>query len=105
VEQVSALVAEIAAATQEQGNGIEQVNTAVTQMDEVVQQNASLVEEAAAATASMQGEAELLLQRVSRFRLPEDAVLAAQEGATAPPSAASRPGVGLSGHVRPALAG
>jgi len=78
VEQVDALVAEIAAATQEQGNGIEQVNTAVTQMDEVVQQNASLVEEAAAATASMMAEAGLLLQRVSRFRLQDEPVAAAR---------------------------
>jgi hypothetical protein len=46
VKKVSDLIAEIAAASQEQSAGIEQVNTAVTQMDQVVQQNASLVEEA-----------------------------------------------------------
>ena len=69
VEQVSALIAEIAAASQEQRSGIEQVNTAVAQMDQVVQQNASLVEEAAAATESMKGQAEALLRSVSRFRL------------------------------------
>jgi len=45
VRKVSDLIAEIAAASQEQSSGIEQVNRAVTQMDQVVQQNASLVEE------------------------------------------------------------
>jgi methyl-accepting chemotaxis protein len=69
VEQVSALIAEIAAASQEQSSGIEQVNTAITQMDQVVQQNASLVEEAAAATESMKAQAGALLQTVARFRL------------------------------------
>jgi methyl-accepting chemotaxis protein len=69
VEEVSALVGDIAGATEEQGSGIEQVNTAVAQMDQVVQQNASLVEEAAAATESLKEQAELLLQRVARFRL------------------------------------
>jgi hypothetical protein len=45
------------------------VNTAVTQMDQVVQQNASLVEEATAATESMKEQAASLLQLVSRFKL------------------------------------
>jgi methyl-accepting chemotaxis protein len=70
-EQVSALVAEIALATSEQSSGIGQVNTAVTQMEHVVQQNAALVEESAAATESMKFQADNLLERVSRFRLQE----------------------------------
>ena len=70
VARVSDLVAEIAAASQEQSSGIVQVNTAVTRMEEVVQQNASLVEEASAATESMKAQADALLQLVSRFRLP-----------------------------------
>ena len=69
VEKVSALIAEIAAAGQEQSSGIGQVNTAITQMDQVVQQNASLVEEAAASTESLKEQADGLLQKVSRFRL------------------------------------
>ena len=69
VKKVSDLIAEIAAASQEQSSGIGQVNTAVTQMDQVVQQNASLVEEATAATESMKQQAGSLLQLVSRFRL------------------------------------
>ena len=71
VQQVSELVAGIAAASQEQSSGIEQVNTAITQMDQVVQQNASLVEEAAAATESMNAQAVNLLRAVARFRLGE----------------------------------
>ncbi|HEX7888971.1 MAG TPA: methyl-accepting chemotaxis protein [Ramlibacter sp.] len=73
VQKVGALIAEIAAASQEQSDGIEQVNVAITQMDQVVQQNASLVEEAAAATESMKGQAAALLQGVSRFRLADTA--------------------------------
>ncbi len=69
VKKVSDLIAEIAAASAEQSSGIGQVNTAVTQMDQVVQQNASLVEEATAATESMKEQAAALLQLVSRFRL------------------------------------
>ena len=69
VKKVSDLIAEIAAASQEQSSGIAQVNTAVTQMDQVVQQNASLVEEATAATESMKEQAASLLQLVSRFKL------------------------------------
>ena len=60
---------EIAAASQEQSIGIEQVNQSVTQMDEVTQQNAALVEEAAAAAQSMQEQASKLAQVVSMFTL------------------------------------
>jgi methyl-accepting chemotaxis protein len=69
--QVSDLIAEIAAASQEQSAGIEQLNTAITQMDQVVQQNASLLEEATADTESMKDQAGSLLQMVSRFQLGE----------------------------------
>jgi methyl-accepting chemotaxis protein len=69
VKKVTDLIAEIAAASQEQSAKIAQVSTAVKQMDTVVQQNASLVEEAAAATESMKDQAGTLLSVVSRFRL------------------------------------
>jgi len=69
VKGVTDLIAEIAAASQEQSSGIEQVNMAVAQMDQAVQQNASLVEEATAATESMKEQAGALLQSVSRFKL------------------------------------
>ncbi|MBA3773973.1 MAG: MCP four helix bundle domain-containing protein [Ramlibacter sp.] len=73
VQKVSNLIAEIAAASQEQSAQIGQVSTAVRQMDTVVQQNASLVEEAAAATESMKEQAGTLLRLVTRFRLDDDA--------------------------------
>ncbi|WBY02459.1 methyl-accepting chemotaxis protein [Ramlibacter tataouinensis] len=68
VQKVSSLIAEIAAASQEQSAGIGQVNGAVAQMERVVQQNASLVEEAAAATESLKDQATALQVLVSRFR-------------------------------------
>jgi methyl-accepting chemotaxis protein len=73
VKKVSDLIAEIAAASQEQSAGINQVNTAVAQMEQVVQQNASLVEEATAATEAMKEQAAALLQSVSRFKVDDRA--------------------------------
>jgi hypothetical protein len=70
---VSILISEIAAASREQSAGIGQINTAVAQMEQVVQQNASLVEEASAATESMKEQASTLLQAVSRFNVGESA--------------------------------
>jgi methyl-accepting chemotaxis protein len=71
VKQVTDIVAEIAAASQEQSAGIDQVNRAVMQMDEVTQQNAALVEEAAAAARAMQEQADELQIQVRYFRLQE----------------------------------
>ncbi|NML46318.1 HAMP domain-containing protein [Ramlibacter sp. G-1-2-2] len=68
-KKVSDLIAEIAAASREQSEGIGQVNTAVAQMDRVVQQNAALVEQASAATESMKEQSGALLRLVARFRL------------------------------------
>jgi len=62
-------MSEITAASQEQSAGIEQVNMAVTQMDEMTQQNAALVEEASAAAESMRDQAQALLQQVSQFKI------------------------------------
>lgn len=67
VQKVSALIAEIAAASEEQATGIEQVNKAVAQMDEMTQQNAAMVEQAAAASGSMHSQAQALGQLVRRF--------------------------------------
>ncbi|WP_427911374.1 methyl-accepting chemotaxis protein [Ramlibacter sp. MMS24-I3-19] len=69
VDKVRTLIAEIAAASQEQSAGIGQVNTAVSQMEHVVQQNASMVEEASGATKALSEQAQGLLELVSRFRL------------------------------------
>jgi methyl-accepting chemotaxis protein len=85
VRQVADIMAEITSASQEQSLGIEQVNEAITQMDEMTQQNAALVEQAAAAAQSMQDEAATLAQSVSVFRL-DQAELASQP---APPRRAA----------------
>ena len=69
VKRVSNIVAEVSAASQEQSEGIGQINVAITQMDEVTQQNAALVEEAAAAAQSMQEQAAKLSDVVSIFKL------------------------------------
>ena len=69
IKHVSDIMGEIAAASIEQSTGIEQVNRAVSQMDEVTQQNAALVEEAAAAAASLDEQAERLRATVGVFRL------------------------------------
>ena len=68
IARVTDIMSEIAAASAEQTRGIEQVNAAITQMDGVTQQNAALVEEAAAA-ASLQDQAESLAALVSVFHL------------------------------------
>jgi hypothetical protein len=65
-------MAEIAAASQEQTAGIEQINQAIVQMDQVTQQNAALVEEAAAAAESMQAQAHGLTKAVAIFKLGAD---------------------------------
>ncbi|MGS0999753.1 methyl-accepting chemotaxis protein [Rhodanobacter sp. UC4451_H18] len=86
VKKVTDIVAEIAAASHEQSAGIDQVNRAVMQMDEVTQQNAALVEEAAAAARAMQEQA-LELQRQMRFFQLGGAPSDAQAPVAAPESA------------------
>jgi len=74
VKRVTDVVSEISAASREQSEGIDQVKHAVTQMDSVTQQNAALVEEAAAAAQSLQQQADNLARIVSVFKLSHDAV-------------------------------
>jgi methyl-accepting chemotaxis protein len=69
VKHVTDIMSEILAASQEQSAGIEQVNTAIVQMDQVTQQNAALVEEAAAAAASLKEQAANLSATVSVFKV------------------------------------
>ena len=69
IRSVTDIMAEITAASQEQSTGIEQINQAIGQMDQVTQQNAALVEEAAAAAGSLQDEAVNLTRVLSAFRL------------------------------------
>jgi len=69
VARVTDIMSEIMAAGAEQSAGIEQINQAVVHMDQATQQNAALVEEAAAATASLQDQAHALTELVGTFRL------------------------------------
>ena len=92
VQRVDATVRAIAEATGEQSRGIEQVNIAVTQMDEVTQQNAALVEQASAAAQSMSDQAGSLRQAVSFFKVRR-AGAAMTPGST--PAPANRGATGL----------
>lgn len=69
VKRVSDIISEITAASAEQEAGISQINTAITEMDNVTQQNAALVEEAAAAAGSLQDQAEHLVDIVKVFKI------------------------------------
>ncbi len=86
VRRVADIIGEIASASEEQRHGIEHINHAISQMDEVTQQNAALVEEAAAEAQSLEGQAIKLREAVSVFVLgaaqrssPVDSVVAHRE--------------------------
>jgi methyl-accepting chemotaxis protein len=82
VKKVTDIVAEIAAASREQSSGIEQVNKAVMQMDQTTQQNAALVEEAAAASQAIVEQAQSLSAMIARYNVGAEsrAVPAASSG-------------------------
>ncbi|MCU9954831.1 methyl-accepting chemotaxis protein [Burkholderia sp. BKH01] len=84
VQRVTDIMGEIAAASEEQSGGIDQVARAVAQMDEVTQQNAALVEEAAAAAQSLDEQAARLRETASVFQLDDEG---ARPGAVAPGAA------------------
>ncbi|HJU99383.1 MAG TPA: methyl-accepting chemotaxis protein [Burkholderiaceae bacterium] len=84
VSRVTAIMREITAASTEQSTGIGHVNMAITEMDSVTQQNAALVEQAAAAAGSMQEQAAHLADMVARFRLSGEAVRPVVAAAPAP---------------------
>jgi len=68
-QQVSELIGEIAVASKEQNSGVEEINKAIVQMEQVTQQNAALVEQVTAATLSFEEEAKRLTASVGRFRV------------------------------------
>jgi uncharacterized phage infection (PIP) family protein YhgE len=88
VNRITDVMSEITAASHEQQSGIEQVNQAIIQMDQVTQQNAALVEQAAAASAAMQDQARNLANVVSMFKL--DASQSAVSASFATPRPAPR---------------
>jgi methyl-accepting chemotaxis protein len=92
VQRVTDIIGEITAAASEQSDGIGQVNSAVTQLDQMTQQNAALVEESAAAAESLKEQALRLAQVVGTFRLDDKA---------APVAATPRPAVVAAPAARP----
>ena len=96
IKKVSDIVAEIASASQEQASGIDQVNKAVTQMDEMTQQNAALVEEAAASSEAMTNQARGMDDLMGFFNVGTQAAAQAQpqassHAAQSAPRQASKP--------------
>ncbi|MBB6084544.1 methyl-accepting chemotaxis protein [Castellaniella defragrans] len=83
INRVTDIMGEISAASREQTTGIEEINAAVTQMDDVTRQNASLVEESAAAASSLQEQADTLAHLVATFTLSQSDAAGAQGGAHA----------------------
>ncbi|ACT51904.1 methyl-accepting chemotaxis protein [Methylovorus glucosotrophus] len=78
VQSVANIMAEITHASTEQSTGIEQVNVAVSNMDQVTQQNAALVEEAAAAAMSLADQANILMETVARYKVESGSALSAR---------------------------
>ena len=93
IQRVADIMSDITAAGREQSAGIEQVNQAITQMDEVTQQNAALVEEAAAASQSLQDQATHLSQIVSVFTLDEAQIKTARADKPAAARSPAKPAV------------
>jgi len=89
VRRVTDIMAEISAASAEQSAGIEQINQAVTQMDQGTQQNAALVEEAAAAATAMREQSTLLAQAVAVFRIDGAQAMAASQASLGAEASAS----------------
>ena len=80
VQRVTDIMGEITAAGHEQTTGIQQINQAITQMDQVTQQNAALVEEAAAAASSLREQADTLVETVSVFKMSSTKMPATSNG-------------------------
>ena len=84
VQRANALVGEIAGASGEQSTGVQEINRAITQLEEVTQQNAAMVEEAAAKSMSFQEEADRLTGIVARFKIDAAAAPAAPRSSADP---------------------
>ncbi|EOH0868675.1 methyl-accepting chemotaxis protein [Salmonella enterica subsp. enterica serovar Cerro] len=91
VARVTDIMGEIASASDEQSRGIDQVGLAVAEMDRVTQQNASLVEESAAAAAALEEQASRLTQAVAVFRIHQQQQRAREVAAVKTPAAVSSP--------------
>ena len=81
VQRVADIMGEISAASAEQAGGIDQITLAVSQMDEVTQQNAALVEEASAAASAMEDRARKLAEATAVFKTQSGQVIEAEPAA------------------------
>jgi methyl-accepting chemotaxis protein len=88
IKDVAAIVSDIASASSEQATGIEQINKALNQMDEVTQQNSALVEENAATAKMLESQAQAMSERVAFFRI-DGSSAATSTGAKATAAAAT----------------
>ena len=86
VQRVSDIIGEITTAAMEQSNGISQVNVAVTQLDQMTQQNATLVEQSAAAAQRLRDQATRLTEAVSVFNTGQSVTIASGSGISALPT-------------------
>ncbi|MEB5484063.1 methyl-accepting chemotaxis protein [Burkholderia pseudomallei] len=107
IRRVTLIMAEITRASEQQTSGIVEIDRAITQMDQVTQQNASLVEEAAAAAESMREQSAALVRAVRVFKL--DAYPAVASSRAAPPARPARvasfdAGASVAAHAAPRLA-
>lgn len=103
VRRVSDIISEITAAGMEQSTGISQINDAVTEMDTLTQQNAALVEEAAAAAASLQKQAEHLSDVVGVFKLDGSSQGTPSAATSEPGMAAAKPVAALKSPIKSPL--
>jgi methyl-accepting chemotaxis protein len=85
IKSVAEIVADIAAASAEQSTGLEQINKALAQMDEVTQQNSALVEENAATAKTLESQAVVMSEKVSIFRIGSAALTSAAAAMAASP--------------------
>jgi methyl-accepting chemotaxis protein len=110
IKQVAHIVSEIAGASVEQSSGIEQVNKALGQMDEMTQQNSALVEENAATAKTLEHQAQAMAERIGHFRLDgvrarRTAAATSQPAPQAPRTAPARaPKQAVAGRARTAAA-
>src|SRR5579862_3931638 len=102
IKSVATVVSEIAGASIEQASGVEQVNKALAQMDEVTQQNSALVEENAATAKTLEHQAKAMDERVSFFRLGDAATAHAE--ASKPKVEAPKPKLFTAAAKRPVVA-
>ena len=101
IKTVAMIVSDIADASAEQASGIEQVNKALTQMDEVTQQNSALVEENAATAKTLEHQAKAMDERVAFFRLAE---VAPDHVASPPPASSEKTNVVVLPEYKPSVA-